>query len=57
MSTDHSSTRAAPPAIEFVNQAHGFLGYAYGLQQPALMFSVRIQLPDASRLIASDEIF
>jgi cyanophycin synthetase len=45
------------PAVEFVGQASGFPGYAYGLQQPALTFSVRVRPADPARLSASDEIW
>ncbi len=55
MPTEHSNSLDASPVIEFSGQAHGFTGYAFGLQQPALMFSVRVKLPDMNLLMVADK--
>lgn len=50
------STPETLPAIEFAGQAHGFQGYAFGLRQPSLLFTVRVRPVAADRLAASDDI-
>ena len=50
------STPETLPAVEFAGQAYGFPGYAFGLQQPALMFTVRVRPIDPARLAATDEV-
>lgn len=51
-----SNAAAASHTVEFTGQAYGFPGYAFGLQQPALMFTVRVRPVDPARLAASDAV-
>lgn len=50
------STSKTLPVVEFTGQAYGFPGYAFGLQQPGLVFTVRVRPVDPARLAATDEV-